>query len=82
MTSVTAGATLEHTRLFSPLRVGTMDLRSRVMLPPHASAIGNIWGTEEEADAARRLDLATRQAWFLAEQIVTAPAGRDTHKEN
>ncbi|MBM7516452.1 2,4-dienoyl-CoA reductase-like NADH-dependent reductase (Old Yellow Enzyme family)/thioredoxin reductase [Nocardioides nitrophenolicus] len=26
-----------------------MDLRSRVMLPPHASAIGNIYGTEDEA---------------------------------
>ncbi|MGZ4613447.1 MAG: oxidoreductase [Kineosporiaceae bacterium] len=35
--------------LFSPIRVGTMHLRNRVMLPPHASAIGNIYGTEEEA---------------------------------
>ncbi|UMG91249.1 FAD-dependent oxidoreductase [Nocardioides sp. TF02-7] len=26
-----------------------MDLRTRVMLPPHASAIGNIYGTEDEA---------------------------------
>lgn len=35
--------------LFSPIKVGTMDLRNRVMLPPHASAIGNIFGTDEEA---------------------------------
>jgi 2,4-dienoyl-CoA reductase-like NADH-dependent reductase (Old Yellow Enzyme family)/thioredoxin reductase len=35
--------------LLSPIQVGTMALRNRVMLPPHASAIGNLWGTEEEA---------------------------------
>ena len=35
--------------LFAPITVGTMNLRSRVMLPPHASAIGNIFGTDEEA---------------------------------
>jgi 2,4-dienoyl-CoA reductase-like NADH-dependent reductase (Old Yellow Enzyme family)/thioredoxin reductase len=38
-----------YPRLFSPLTVGTMALRNRVMMPPHASAIGNIYGTEEEA---------------------------------
>ncbi len=38
-----------YPHLFSPIEVGTMRLRSRVMLPPHASAIGNIYGTEEEA---------------------------------
>jgi 2,4-dienoyl-CoA reductase-like NADH-dependent reductase (Old Yellow Enzyme family)/thioredoxin reductase len=26
-----------------------MDLRNRVMMPPHASAIGNIYGTDDEA---------------------------------
>jgi 2,4-dienoyl-CoA reductase-like NADH-dependent reductase (Old Yellow Enzyme family)/thioredoxin reductase len=36
--------------LFSPLTVGTLRLRNRVMLPPHGSAIGNLWGTQEEAD--------------------------------
>ena len=30
--------------LFAPITVGTMRLRNRVMLPPHASAIGNIYG--------------------------------------
>jgi 2,4-dienoyl-CoA reductase-like NADH-dependent reductase (Old Yellow Enzyme family)/thioredoxin reductase len=39
--------------LFSPITVGTMRLRNRVMLPPHASAIGNIFGTDE--DAARNI---------------------------
>ncbi|MET8054160.1 FAD-dependent oxidoreductase [Streptosporangium sp. NPDC005286] len=39
--------------LFSPLQVGTMRLRNRVMLPPHASAIGNIYGTDD--DAARNI---------------------------
>ncbi|MET7392878.1 FAD-dependent oxidoreductase [Dactylosporangium sp. NPDC005572] len=35
--------------LFSPITVGTMRLRNRVMMPPHASAIGNIFGTDDEA---------------------------------
>ncbi|MFV2179881.1 FAD-dependent oxidoreductase [Actinomadura sp. LOL_016] len=35
--------------LFSPIRVGTMDLRNRVMMPPHSSAIGDIYGSEEQA---------------------------------
>lgn len=38
-----------HPHLFAPLRVGTMELRNRVMMPPHASAIGSIWGTDEDA---------------------------------
>ena len=38
-----------YPHLFSPIEVGTMRLRSRVMLPPHASAIGNIYGTDDEA---------------------------------
>ncbi|TDO48701.1 2,4-dienoyl-CoA reductase-like NADH-dependent reductase (Old Yellow Enzyme family) [Kribbella sp. VKM Ac-2527] len=38
-----------YPHLFSPIEVGTMRLRNRVMMPPHASAIGNIWGTEDEA---------------------------------
>lgn len=42
----TAGA---YSHLFAPIRVGTMQLRNRVMLPPHASAIGNIYGTDDEA---------------------------------
>ena len=38
-----------YPRLFSPIRVGTMNLRNRAMLPPHASAIGNIYGSDEDA---------------------------------
>jgi 2,4-dienoyl-CoA reductase-like NADH-dependent reductase (Old Yellow Enzyme family)/thioredoxin reductase len=38
-----------YPHLFAPIEVGTMRLRSRVMLPPHASAIGNIYGTDDEA---------------------------------
>jgi 2,4-dienoyl-CoA reductase-like NADH-dependent reductase (Old Yellow Enzyme family)/thioredoxin reductase len=42
-----------YPHLFSPIRVGGLRLRNRVMLPPHASAIGNIYGTDE--DAARNI---------------------------
>jgi len=35
--------------LFAPLRLGAVTARSRVMMPPHTSAIGNLWGTEDEA---------------------------------
>ncbi|MEU4290897.1 FAD-dependent oxidoreductase [Kribbella sp. NPDC026596] len=40
---------MTYAHVFEPIDVGTMHLRNRVMLPPHASAIGNIWGTEDEA---------------------------------
>lgn len=43
------GGTTTYSHIFSPITVGTMQLRNRVMLPPHASAIGNIYGTDEEA---------------------------------
>jgi 2,4-dienoyl-CoA reductase-like NADH-dependent reductase (Old Yellow Enzyme family) len=36
--------------LFSPVQVGTMSLRNRVMMPPHGSAIGNLWGSQAEAE--------------------------------
>lgn len=35
--------------VFEPVQVGTMWLRNRVMLPPHASAIGNLWGSDSDA---------------------------------
>jgi 2,4-dienoyl-CoA reductase-like NADH-dependent reductase (Old Yellow Enzyme family)/thioredoxin reductase len=44
-----AGGAASYEHLFAPIEIGTMKLRNRVMLPPHASAIGNIYGTEEEA---------------------------------
>ncbi|MFB8387516.1 FAD-dependent oxidoreductase [Microbacterium sp. NPDC055910] len=42
----------EQTSLFEPLRIGPLTLRSRVVMPPHSSAIGNLWGKEEEAEKA------------------------------
>ncbi len=36
-------------KLFSPLQLGSLTLRNRVMLPPHGMPIGNLWGSEEEA---------------------------------
>ena len=42
-----SSATYPH--VFSHLTVGTLNLRNRFMTPPHASAIGNIYGTDEEA---------------------------------
>ena len=35
--------------LFSPLQVGSLSLRNRIMLPPHAMPIGDMWGTEAQA---------------------------------
>ena len=35
--------------LFRPLKIGTLELRNRTTSPPHASAIGNIYGSEDEA---------------------------------
>jgi|GEM_PF-1776309 len=37
-------------RIFEPFSIGPMQLRNRIMLPPHASAIGNLFGTIEEAE--------------------------------
>lgn len=39
----------EH--LFQPLQVGTMQLRNRIMLPPHGAAIGDLWGSLDRAKA-------------------------------
>lgn len=39
-----------YPNLFRPLTVGALKIRNRVMLPPHASAVGNLWGTPAEAD--------------------------------
>ncbi|MEY9212177.1 FAD-dependent oxidoreductase [Thermobifida halotolerans] len=48
--SVPAGGGTAFPHLFAPTRIGPMRLRNRVMAPPHSSAIGNLWGTEEEAE--------------------------------
>src|SRR4051812_23951092 len=42
-------STTAYPHLFAPIQVGTMRLRNRVMMPPHASAIGNIYGTDDDA---------------------------------
>jgi 2,4-dienoyl-CoA reductase-like NADH-dependent reductase (Old Yellow Enzyme family)/thioredoxin reductase len=42
--------TEQFPHLFEPITIGTMSLRNRVMMPPHGSAIGNLWGTDAEAD--------------------------------
>jgi 2,4-dienoyl-CoA reductase-like NADH-dependent reductase (Old Yellow Enzyme family)/pyruvate/2-oxoglutarate dehydrogenase complex dihydrolipoamide dehydrogenase (E3) component len=36
--------------LFSPIQIGAMTLPNRVMLPPHASAVGNIFGSPKDFD--------------------------------
>lgn len=36
-------------QLFSPIQIGPMRLRNRIMLPPHGRVTGNPFGTEEEA---------------------------------
>ena len=35
--------------LLSPIAVGTMQLRNRVMMPPHTAPLGPLWGTDEQA---------------------------------
>lgn len=35
--------------LLSPITVGTMPLRNRVMMPPHTAPLGPLWGTDEQA---------------------------------
>ncbi|MDF1602215.1 FAD-dependent oxidoreductase [Nocardioides sp. YIM 152315] len=37
--------------LFEPIKIGTMELRNRIMMPPHSAAIGNLFGTDDEATA-------------------------------
>ncbi|MBE1536979.1 oxidoreductase [Actinomadura algeriensis] len=38
-----------YPHVFRPITIGTMRLRNRVMVPPHGSAVGDLWGTEREA---------------------------------
>ncbi|MGY1722266.1 oxidoreductase [Blastococcus sp. SYSU DS0533] len=53
-------------QLFTPVQLGPVTARSRVMMPPHTSAIGNLWGTEDEAEknlAYMRLRAESGIAW-------------------
>jgi 2,4-dienoyl-CoA reductase-like NADH-dependent reductase (Old Yellow Enzyme family)/thioredoxin reductase len=38
----------DYPTLLSPIRVGTMPLRNRVMMPPHTAPLGPLFGTEEQ----------------------------------
>lgn len=40
--------------IFTPIRIGSMQLRNRIMLPPHATAVGGLFG-ESEREAERNL---------------------------
>lgn len=67
-------APARYAQLFSPLDIGPMRLKSRVMMPPHFSAIGNLWGGD--ADAARTLAyLDERAAAGVAWVTVTGRVG-------
>jgi 2,4-dienoyl-CoA reductase-like NADH-dependent reductase (Old Yellow Enzyme family)/thioredoxin reductase len=48
------------TRLFEPIRVGTMELRNRIAVPTHAAGAGRILGSEKEAE--RFIAYYTRRA--------------------
>src|SRR5690606_17829603 len=38
--------------LFTPFRIGSIELRNRVIMPPHSSAIGSLWGSDADAEKA------------------------------
>ncbi len=57
----------EYPNLFSPVRIGSMELRNRVMVPPHTALMGPLWGTQEQADqhiAYIRARAEAGVAWF------------------
>jgi 2,4-dienoyl-CoA reductase-like NADH-dependent reductase (Old Yellow Enzyme family)/thioredoxin reductase len=35
--------------LFKPAQIGSLELRNRIMLPPHGMPIGDLWGTDDQA---------------------------------
>ena len=45
--------------LLSPIDVGTMSLRNRVMMPPHTAPLGPLWGSE--AEAAQNIEYIRRR---------------------
>ncbi|MEY4136101.1 MAG: hypothetical protein RL205_229 [Actinomycetota bacterium] len=57
----------EYPNLFSPVRIGSMELKNRVMVPPHVALMGPLWGTQEQADqhvAYIRARAEAGVAWF------------------
>ena len=54
--------------LLSPIDVGTMPLRNRVMMPPHTAPLGPLWSSEDEA--AQNIEYIRRRceagvAWIV-----------------
>ena len=73
MSQPSTGVT-SHARLFSPIQIGQIQLKSRVMMPPHFSAVGNPWGSD--TDAARTLAyLEERAAAGVALVSITGRVG-------
>ena len=61
--------------LLSPIQVGTMPLRNRVMMPPHTAPLGPLWGTDEQAAQKRRDALQKsrqEQAAWLRDTVYAA----------
>ena len=54
--------------LLSPIQVGTMPLRNRVMMPPHTAPLGPLWCTEEQA--AQNIEYIRRRCEHGASWIV------------
>lgn len=57
----------DYPNLFSPVRIGSMELRNKVMVPPHTALMGPLWGTQEQADqhvAYIRERAEAGVAWF------------------
>ena len=42
--------TTPYPHVLRPITLGSMRLRNRIMVPPHGSGIGNLWGTPEQAE--------------------------------
>lgn len=58
----------EFPNLLSPIQVGTMPLRNRVMMPPHTAPLGPLFGTE--AQGAQNIEYIRRRcesgvAWVV-----------------
>ncbi len=49
MPAASAARSTAYPTLLSPIQVGTMALRNRVMMPPHTAPLGPLWGSDAEA---------------------------------
>jgi len=60
-------ASSSYPTLFSPIRIGQLQLPNRVVLPPHASAVGNLFGGQKEFEKVKAYCVRRAQAgvaWF------------------